>query len=443
MKVRLLLILSFLLIINGINSQDAICGFANPADTLPARFDPVIATQQYIDQLSADQKERSDEYFEGGYWLLLVNMVYEIIVAWIFLSLGLSGWIKKTAIKVRKKNLQNLIYAAFYFLFFYLLCFPLALYQGFFREHIYHLSNLSFGGWLREEMISLSLQIVLGSIVVMLLYIAIRRTGENWWKWGTGVGIVFLILMIFISPVFIAPLFNQYKPLDEGPLKKEILSLARANGVPADNVYMFNASKQSTRISANVSGIGSTIRISLNDNLLNQCSFQEIKAVMAHEIGHYVLNHMVKLILGFGVLLFIAFALVGWIMKKALSRWGSRWKISDMSDIRGLPLIMVLFSLFIFLTTPLQNNLSRNVELEADYFGLNAAREPDAFASVIMKLSEYRKISPGHWEEIIFYDHPSGKTRIFNAMRWKAENMLLKSQAEMQNQQIPRNDNTK
>ena len=164
---------------------------------------------------------------------------------------------------------------------------------------------------------------------------------------------------------------------------------------------------------------------------------------MAHEIGHYVLNHMVKLILGFGVLLFIAFALVGWIMKKALSRWGSRWKISDMSDIRGLPLIMVLFSLFIFLTTPLQNNLSRNVELEADYFGLNAAREPDAFASVIMKLSEYRKISPGHWEEIIFYDHPSGKTRIFNAMRWKAENMLLKSQAEMQNQQIPRNDNTK
>jgi len=77
----------------------------------------------------------------------------------------------------------------------------------------------------------------------------------------------------------------------------------------------------------------------------------------------------------------------------------------------------------LFLATPVQNNISRITELEADYFGLNAAREPDAFASVTMKLSEYRKISPGYWEEIIFYDHPSGKTRIFNAMRWKAENL--------------------
>jgi STE24 endopeptidase len=424
MKIRSGILTVLLLILANLHIQNAACGSTDTVIINPVQFDPALATQQYIDQLGTEKKERSDAYFEGGYWLMLVNIAYEIIVAWIFLSLGLSLWIKKIALKARRKNLQNLIYIAFYFLFVYLLFFPLTLYQGFFREHAYELSNLNFGGWLGEEMIAFSLQLVLGSLIIMLLYIAIRKTKENWWKWGTGIGILFLIFMIFISPVFIDPLFNKYKPLDEGPVKEQILSLARANGVPAENVYTFNASKQSTRISANVSGIGSTIRISLNDNLMNQCSVPEIKSVMAHEIGHYVLNHISKFILSMGLLLFAGFALVNWALKKLLGRWGARWKITGIADIGGLPLIMVLFSLFLFLATPVMNNISRTEELEADYFELNAAREPDAFASVIMKLSEYRKISPGHWEEIIFYDHPSGKTRIFNAMRWKAENIL-------------------
>jgi Zn-dependent protease with chaperone function len=423
MKAKSIILGLFLLIIANAHAQNFTSAIHDTAGIVSARFDPALATQQYVDQLGGQQKERSDAYFEGNYWLMLANMVYEMIVAWIFLSLGLSLWMKKIALKARRKNIQNLIYIAFYFLFSYLLLFPLTLYQGFIREHAYNLSNLSFGGWFGEEMISFSLQVVLGSLVIMLLYIAIRKTRENWWKWGAGIGILFIILMVFISPVFIDPLFNHYKPLDEGPVKEQILSLARANGVPADNVYWFNASKQSTRISANVSGIGSTIRISLNDNLLNRSTTPEIRSVMAHEIGHYVLNHTFKLILFMGLLLFAGFALVNRVLKKVLGRWGARWKITGIEDIGGLPLIMVLFSLFMFLATPIQNNISRRSELEADYFGLNAAREPDAFASTIMKLSEYRKISPGRWEEILFYDHPSGKTRIFNAMRWKAENM--------------------
>jgi STE24 endopeptidase len=423
MKAKSLILALFILIIANAHAQNLTRVAADTVKIESARFDPALATQHYIDQLGDEKKERSDAYFEGNYWLMLVNIVVEIIVAWIFLSLGLSLWIKKIALKARRKNIQNLIYIAFYFLFSYLLLFPLTLYQGFLREHSYKLSNLSFGGWFGEEMISLSLQVVLGGLVIMLLYIAIRKTKDNWWKWGTGIGIIFLILMVFISPVFIAPLFNHYKPLDEGPVKEQILSLARANGVPAYNVYWFNASKQSTRISANVSGIGSTIRISLNDNLLNRSTTPEIRSVMAHEIGHYVMHHTVELIFFMGLLLFTGFALVNWALKKVLGRWGKKWRITDIADIGGLPLVMVLFSLFLFLTTPLQNNVSRVTELEADYFGLNAAREPDAFASAIMKLSEYRKISPGPWEEIIFYDHPSGKTRIFNAMRWKAENL--------------------
>jgi STE24 endopeptidase len=219
--------------------------------------------------------------------------------------------------------------------------------------------------------------------------------------------------------VFISPLFNKYEPLSEGKLKSEILSLARANGVPAGNVYQFDASKQSKRISANVSGFGSTIRISLNDNLLNRCTPAEVKAVMAHELGHYVLNHMYKLLILIGFIIL----LVNWGFNWAIHRWGNKWQIASISDIGGLPLFMFLFTLFFFFATPVQNNISRTIEIESDYFGYNAAQEPDAFASIAMKLSEYRKISPRRLEEILFFDHPSGRTRVHNAMVWKSEHL--------------------
>lgn len=386
-------------------------------------FNPEVATQKYLDSLTPDEKKKSDTYFEGGYWLMLWNMLMELGVAWVFLSLGLSQWVRKVASKAKNINLQNLIYIGFYFLFAYLISFPLNLYQSFFREHKYNLSNLTFGGWMGEEITGLLLNIILGGFLLMLIYIVIRKVKQNWWIWASGIAVIFVIFGLFIGPIFIAPLFNKYKPLAEGPLKSEILSIARANGVPADNVYEFDASKQSNKISANVSGFGSTARISLNDNLINRSKPAEVKAVMAHEIGHYVLNHIYKGIIMLTFVIVIGFALVNWALKKAISKWGERWKITDISDIVSLPLFIFLFSLFMFSARPVFNNISRTTEIEADYFGLNAAQEPDAFSEAIMKLSEYRKINPGRWEEIIFYDHPSGRTRIHNAMVWKAEHL--------------------
>lgn len=387
------------------------------------KFDINEATQQYLSTLTSEQKSKSDSYFEGKYWLILWDMLYGILVAWIFLFWGLSRWIKKLALKAKRINIQNLIYIGCYLLFAYILTLPINIYENFIREHQYNLSNLTFGNWLGEEMISLGLQLIIGSIVIMLLYIAIRKVKQNWWIWGGIIFIVFIIIGILITPVFISPLFNKYKPLAENNLKKEILSLARANGIPTNEVYQFDASKQSNRISANVSGFANTTRISLNDNLLNTCSPAEIKAVMAHEMGHYVLNHIYKMIILFGLLIFLGFAFINWSFKKITNRWGERWQTTDISDISGLPLFIVLFSLYMFVVTPINNNIIRVNEVEADIFGLNAAREPDGFASTAMKLSTYRKIEPGYLEEIIFFDHPSGKSRVFSAMRWKAEHL--------------------
>lgn len=386
-------------------------------------FDVQESIDSYLNQLTPEQKEKSDAYYEGGYWLLLINFVVEIIVAWIFLSLGLSKWIQKVVSRFKNINIQNLFYTLLYFLFAYIISFPLNIYSNFFREHKFGLSNMNFGAWLSEDLTGFLITFIVMSLLIMLLYIAIRKVQKSWWIWGSGILVVFLIVGMFIGPVFISPIFNNYTPLEDGIVKDEILSMARANGVPVDNVYQFDASKQSNRISANVSGIGSTIRISLNDNLLNQCSVEEIKAVMAHELGHYVLNHVYEMIIYFSMIIFIGFAFINWLFKKAISKYGIKWNISKLSDIGGLPLFILLFSFYFFIITPVTNNIIRSNEVEADYFGLNTAREPDGFASVAMKLSTYRKINPGKFEEVFFYDHPSGKTRVTNAMIWKAENL--------------------
>jgi len=390
-------------------------------------FDPHAATEQYINSLTGEQKEKSDSYFEGGYWLLVWNFLYGIGVAWIFLSKGLSQRIKNIATKVRNINMQNLIYTGLYFVSAYLLSFPLKVYKDFYREHQYDLSNLTFGSWLREEMIGLFLVIIIGGLLIMGIYRAMRKLKQDWWKWAGGFTFFVLILLFFIGPIFISPLFNKYEPLSDEVVKESILSMARANSVPVDNVYQFDASKQSDRISANVSGIGSTIRISLNDNLLNRCTPAEVKAVMGHELGHYVLNHSYEGLIYFTVIIFIGFGFVHWSFHKIISRWGGKWQLNEISDIAGLPLFIALFSIYFFLAQPVINSIIRTNEMESDVFGLNAAQEPDGFASVAMKLSEYRKINPGYWEEILLFDHPSGHTRVLTAMKWKAE-MLRRTQ---------------
>jgi STE24 endopeptidase len=169
-------------------------------------------------------------------------------------------------------------------------------------------------------------------------------------------------------------------------------------------------------VSANVAGFGSTMRIALNDNLLARCSLEEIEAVMGHEMGHYVLNHIYKGLLAIGVLIAIGFALTSSLFE----RLRARWKIRDIGDTAGLPLIALIIGAYFFVITPVNNSITRTMEYEADMFGLNAARQPDGMAEVALKLAEYRKLDPGPLEEIFFYDHPSGRVRIFSAMRWKA-----------------------
>jgi STE24 endopeptidase len=388
------------------------------------KFDVDQATRQWLDTMSPEARAKSDAYFEGGYWLVLWDFLVGLVVAWIFLGTGLSRKMRDLAERLTKPRwLQTVIYAAQYIVLSTLIGLPWALYEGWFREHQYGMSNQTLGGFLGDEVTGLVIGLVFGIIAIPVIYAVIRKFTRSWWIWGAVVGVVFIVFSVAIGPTYLEPAFNKFYPLKESPLKEDILSLARANGIPAKDVYEFDASKQTKRMSAHVSGIGGTTQISLNDNLLNRASPEEVKAVLGHEMGHYVLNHVFHGIFEFSILIVIGFAFVKWAFDKVRMRWGANWGIRDVGDTAGLPLLGALFTVFMFVLTPVNNTLTRMQEAEADAFGLNAARQPDGFAQAAIHLSEYRKMEPGAVEEFFFYDHPSGYHRIHRAMVWKAEHV--------------------
>ncbi len=325
----------------------------------------------------------------------------------------------------RFSPVQTFAYWALFLIVTTLLTFPLTVYEGFLREHRYGLATQTFGPWMVDQLKGLLIGIVLGGILAVALFGIVRRLQKTWWIWGAAVTVLFLAFGGMIAPVFLVPIFNKVTRLDDPGVTGPILSMARANGIPASDVYQIDASRQTTRMSANVSGLGSTLRITLNDNLLRRGSPQEIQSVMGHEMGHYVLNHVYKGIVFFAALILGAFAVLRWDLSWSLARWGARWNVQGVGDTAVLPLVFLLVSTIFFVLTPLTNTITRTMEYEADLFGLNASARPDGFAQAAIHLGEYRKMSPGPLEECLFYDHPSGRSRIFAAMRWKAEHLAL------------------
>jgi STE24 endopeptidase len=398
-----------------------------PPEAQPsAHFDATTAANAYLAQIPADKIARSDAYFEGGYWLILWDFLYAVVIALLLLNLRWSARMRDLSERVtRFSPIHTFVYWLQYLVLTTILAFPLGVYEDFFREHKYGLATQTLGPWMLDQVKNLGVNLVLGGILVVLLFGVVRRLPRTWWIWGAAVTIVFQAIVILIAPVYIVPIFNTPKILNDQKIVDPILSMARANGIPANNVYQIDASKQTTKMSANVSGFASTMRITLNDNLLRRGSPEEIQAVMGHEMGHYVLNHIYKFITFLSIIIVLAFAYLYWGLAWTLERWGEKWQIQSVGDTAVLPLVLLLFAIFGFVTTPLFNTIIRTQEYEADMYGLNTSRQPDGFAQAAIHLGEYRKMSPGPVEEFVFFDHPSGRNRIFAAMRWKAENLKL------------------
>ncbi len=395
-----------------------------------ANMDAASATRAWLDTMPAAERQRSDHYFEGGYWLILWNFLLSSAIALFLLATRISAKLRDFAERrTRWKWLQVAFYAIPFIFLVAALNFPLDVYQNFFREHQYGMATQNFQQWFGDWAKGFGLALVLGTLFLLALYAVFRRAPQRWWIIAALVSIAFVVLGALIAPLYIEPMFNKYTPLTDAKIRDPILQLARANEIPVTKVFVVDASRQTKRVSANVSGLGGTARIALNDNLLKECTLPEIRAVMAHEMGHYVLNHVIKS-LAFNLIIFLfTFGLAKVLFDWAVRKWGAPWGVRGIADPAGLPLFVLIIGVLGFFGTPLNNTLIRVQEREADAFGLNSAREPDGMAKVALKLGAYRKMEPTSLEEFVFFDHPSGRSRIRMAMDWKAAHLPAGSSA--------------
>src|SRR5947207_12649591 len=294
-----------------------------PPEAQPSpNFSADAATEAYLAEIPAAARARSDAYFEGGYWLILWDFLYGVVVALLLLNLRWSAKMRDLAQRVtRLKFVHDIIYWVEYAVLTTILTFPLAYYEGYIREHKYGLATQTFGPWFNDEFKGLLINVVLGAIAVPILFAIVRRLPNTWWIWGAIVTCFLYAIAAMIAPVFIFPIFNKITVLNDPKVTTPILSMARANNIPAHEVYEIDASRQTTRMSANVSGLGKTMRVTLNDNLLRRGSLEEIQSIMGHEMGHYVLNHVYKGTFFISVVFVIFFALLNWAINWSLSRW--------------------------------------------------------------------------------------------------------------------------
>jgi len=421
MSVRLFIFVTLACFSNTLSAQETPSPSPAPVAIPTGITGPAAATRAWLDTIPLDEKARSDAYFEGGYWLILWNFLVTAAIALLLLTTRLSAQIRDVAARLtRFRPIQAGIYAIGFALITGILGFPLNFYESFVREHQYGMSNQTFGAWFGEWLNAAAIAVLILAISLAILYRIFQATERTWWIWGTVFGIILVTIGSIMAPVLIEPIFNKYTPLTDPKIRDPILALARANQIPVTQVFVVDQSRQTKRVSANVSGLAGTTRIALNDNLLNQCTLSEIREVMAHEIGHYVLNHGAKGTTFLAIFIFIGFGLAAIIFNQVIGRRGPAWGVSGIADPAGFPLLMLIFATYGFVLTPISNTIGRNIEREADAFAINAAREPDAAARAALKLGKYRKMEPSPLEEFIFFDHPSGRSRIRMAMDWKA-----------------------
>jgi len=389
-----------------------------------AAFDVDHATQLWLGTLSGPARARSDAYFEGGVWLSLWGTLVSVAICWLLLRLRILPKVRDGMQRRGWRPWLGILACALVFIAAdTVLSLPRTIYAGFWREQQYGLMNQSLGEWLGDQAIGFVISALFGSVLLLVIYAVIRKFPQRWWLIGTGVVAATLTFATLVTPIFLVPLFNTSTELPDGPVRARIVAMAKARQVPAEHIYLIDTSRQSDRISANVSGFGPTVRISLNDNLYRKASLAETAAVMGHEIGHYALGHIWKRIVLFTLLFGVLLWLTAQIAPPLIRLGGQRRGVRGLGDPASLPVLVAVLSVLLLLATPAINSITRVQESEADAFGLDVAREPDGFAGAAMKLASYRKIAPGPFEEMLFFDHPSGRTRVRMAMQWKKDHV--------------------
>jgi STE24 endopeptidase len=386
-----------------------------------ATFDPAAATAAYMASLSPAAHAKATAYTQGGHWLLLWGWLVTVAVC---IVVTRSRLLERARNRLERRKprplLVSFLLGMLFILIDWILELPWSSYADWWREGQYGLTSQPWTGWFTDNAIVFLVELPIVGLFLMALYALVRRASRTWPLWtGLLVG-AFILFAAWAQPAVIEPLINHYTPAPPGPVRDMVVSMGKAYGVPTDKIFVYNGSKQSNRYTANVAGLFGTARVALSDTMFAQgADLAEVRGVVGHEMGHYVLGHVVWGTLFSAVMAALAALGVLWLFP-VVRGWLGADGVAGVADPAGLPIVYLIFVTLGLLATPILNTQTRMQEAAADSFSLEHANEPDGLAKALVKTIEYRASSPSDLEEFIFYNHPSVEHRVRKAMDWKA-----------------------
>lgn len=334
-----------------------------------------------------EASEKAMRYYRSGNALWVINAVWGFALPAFLLFTGFSARMRDWARAAGRKWLFTVaIYVAIFTVVTFILEFPLAFYQGFVRPHAYELSNQSLGKWLGDSLKGLALSVTFFAMFLWIPYLLLKKSPRRWWLYSGLAAVPVLIFTILVSPIWVAPLFNDFGPMKDKTLEARILDLAHRAGIEGGNVYEVNMSVDTKQLGAYVTGVLNTKRIVLYDNIIEKMNDDELLFVVGHESGHYVLGHVFRWLVVLSAVVIGALWLAHRLSEGLIRRHGKRFGFDRLSDVASLPLILLLFHLFLLVITPAVFTFGRYMEREADRFGLEITQNNHAAANAFVKL---------------------------------------------------------
>ncbi len=370
--------------------------------------------------LNPERQKQAKEYARIRRRLWLVDTIFSAVYAIAWLSLGWATALRDWLLTFTSNPwILVALFVAIFGGIYSIVNLPLGYYSGFVLPHRFGQSNQTLKDWLMDQLKGLAVGAPLGLILLELLYLALRVTGDLWWLWAADGMLVFTVLLSNLAPILIMPLFNKYVPLGEEhkELADRLLDLARRANTNVKGVFKFDMSRRTKAANAALTGIGNTRRIVLADTLVNEFTIDEIETVLAHELGHHV-HRDIPVLITFGTL---STTLSLYLASLAL-RWATGYfDFTGPADVAAFPALGLIFGAYGLITMPIDNAVSRWRERMADDYALKATGKREAFASAFTRLANQNlgEVDPEKWVVFLFYSHPPLGERIAKANNWK------------------------
>jgi Zn-dependent protease with chaperone function len=380
---------------------------ALPVDLKGSAADPAMFMTDRELELSTDFSRIKD-------FLYFISVPLEWLIYLFVLGFGLSRWFRSVSSGVTK---FSAVHTALFVLLLsfasWVLTFPLK-YYSFTVSKNYHISVQSFHSWMRDGLMDFWISWLLTSLMVIVMFWLIRKNEKRWWLYAWMLSIPFTVFMYFIQPVVIDPLYNTFYPLQDKDLKEKILTMADKADIPAENVYEVDMSKKTNALNAYVNGIGSNLRIVLWDTTLNKLTDSQVLFVMAHEMGHYVMNHLYWNLISSVILSFLGLWIGNMLYRKWVEKYGGSWGIKGVGDLAALPVLLLIFSMLSFAVSPVENAVSRKAERDADQYAIEMTKNPKAAVGAFQELAtvSLSEVNPPKIVKWFLYGHPTMLERI-------------------------------